>query len=100
MKILPPLSFRSIEYFAIDPMSLDPPVSTASADLAEQIDRLVDEYRERALWFLRPDYYPSTDDERLRTLDYIAQRGDLATFKRVAELRQCLLRSCSEKSSA
>lgn len=67
--------------------------------IEDAVNALVDEYRDRALWFLRENFYPETDEERLRTLDYIARRADMATFRRVAELRQCLLRSSSEKSA-
>jgi hypothetical protein len=37
----------------------------------EGIDRLVamvDDYRDRCLWFLRGDFYPRTLEERLRVL--------------------------------
>ena len=36
--------------------------------LAEAVRRLVDEYRDRCLWFLRRDYRPEGDEETLRTL--------------------------------
>lgn len=70
-----------------------------ASDIAQAIDRLVDEFRARALWFLREDYYPQTLEERLRVLRYIEERSDVPTFKRVAELRKCLLQSSSEKSA-
>ena len=54
----------------------------------QAVDRLVDEYRVRCLWFLRPDFYPSTLAERLRVLSYIEQHGDLKAFRRAASLRQ------------
>ncbi len=63
------------------------------------IDHLVDQCRDRALWFLRPDFYPATDADRLRTLDYIAEKGDLATFQKTSELRRWLLQTSSEKSA-
>jgi len=34
--------------------------------LNEAIDRLVDEYRTRCLWFLREDFYPKSREERIR----------------------------------
>ncbi len=37
----------------------------------EEIDQLVDEYRDRCLWFLRRDFYPTTLEGRLRVLGYI-----------------------------
>ena len=68
-------------------------------DAGELIDRMVDEYRDQALWFLRPDYYPQTDAERLQVLDYIEQRSDLPTFRRVAAARECLLRTSNARSA-
>ena len=51
---------------------------------------LIDEYRARCLWFLKPDYYPSTDGEALRVLDAIERHGDRAAFQRSSEIRQWL----------
>jgi hypothetical protein len=65
------------------------------------IDRLVDEYRDRCLWFLRPDFYPRTFEERLRVLASIQRRyGDRAAFQRAGEARQGLLQHSSERSAA
>lgn len=58
--------------------------------VSKAIDRLVDEYRVRCLWFLRPDYYPSSVDERLRVLSYIERNGDREAFRRAGILRQWL----------
>jgi hypothetical protein len=69
-------------------------------DLAEAVNRLADEYRPRCLWFLREDYYPATDDERLRVLSCIERHGDVNAFRRAAELRQWLLRTSSARSAA
>jgi hypothetical protein len=63
------------------------------------IDRLVDEYRVRCLWFLRADYYPSTHEERLRVLGYIEGHGDLEAFRRAGELRRWLSRTSSARSA-
>lgn len=68
-------------------------------EIAEVIDRFVDEHRVRALWFLREDFYPRNTEERLRVLRYIEERSDVPTFKRVARLRKCLLQNSSEKSA-
>ncbi len=57
---------------------------------AETVNRLVDAYRVRCLWFLRPDYYPESAAERDRVLTWIAQHGDHEAFRRVAELRTWL----------
>jgi hypothetical protein len=64
------------------------------------IDRLVDEYRDQCLWFLRPDFYPRTFEERLRVLASIQRHGDRAAFQRAGEARQWLLQHSSERSAA
>ena len=65
-----------------------------------EINALVDEYRAQCLWFLRPDYYPATRDERLRILASIQRHGDRAAHIRAAALRKCLLHSFSGESAA
>jgi hypothetical protein len=64
-----------------------------------QVRALVDEYRTRCLWFLRPDYYPSTPGDCLRVLGYIERRGDLEAFRRAATLRRWLSPPFSEASA-
>ena len=71
-----------------------------SHDIAETVDRLVDEYRHRCLWFLRGDYYPTTDEERLRILAYIERHGDRSAYVRAAEVRRWLSRASSAASAA
>jgi hypothetical protein len=51
-------------------------------DLRRQINQLVDEYRDRCLWFLRADYYPTDLPDVPRTLDYIRRYGDREAFRR------------------
>ncbi|MCC6766514.1 MAG: hypothetical protein IT293_17775 [Deltaproteobacteria bacterium] len=51
------------------------------------VRRLVDDYRDRCLWSLRADYYPATETETLRVLDYIERHGDRAAFMRAGEIR-------------
>ena len=70
-----------------------------STDAAGAVDRLVDEYRHRCLWFLREDYYPTTDDQRLRVLGCIERYGDLAGYRRAAEVRRWLSRISSAPSA-
>ena len=67
---------------------------------AEEIDRLVDEYRDRCLWFLRRDFYPKTLEERLRVLGYIERHGDRSGFQRAAQARQWLLQNSRKESAA
>jgi hypothetical protein len=68
--------------------------------VTEAVNSLVDEYRHRCLWFLRDDYYPTTDDERHRVLEYIQRYGDRGAYLRAAEIRQWLSRTSSVRSAA
>lgn len=68
--------------------------------IADAVRRLVDEYRDRCLWFLRANYYPEGRDEILRTLDYVERYGDRDGYRRAAEIRQWLSRSSNEPSAA
>jgi hypothetical protein len=54
------------------------------------IDRLIDEYRDRCLWFLRQDYYPSTPEQQEQVLTFIERYGDAAGWRRARELRSWL----------
>lgn len=65
-------------------------------DIAAEVDRLVDEQRISCLWFLRPDYHPATDEERIRVLEQIERHGDRDAYRRAATLRRWL----SQPSSA
>jgi hypothetical protein len=67
--------------------------------VVETLNRLVDTYRARSLWFLRPDYYPETPVERLRALDLIERHGDREAFKEAAALRRWLLQNSSSASA-
>ena len=60
---------------------------------------LVDDYRGRCLWFLRPDYYPEGVREVLRVLDAIERHGDLTSFRRAAEVREWLSPTSSATSA-
>ena len=66
----------------------------------QAVDALVDEYRQRCLWFLREDFYPSTLEERLRVLDYIQRHGDREAFRKAAEVRQWFSPSSKDTSAA
>jgi hypothetical protein len=74
-------------------------MSGAVGTIPESVNRLVDEYRHRCLWFLRSDYYPETDTQRLRVLDYIERHGDREAFRRAAEIRRWLSRISSAPSA-
>ena len=60
---------------------------------------LVDTNRARCLWFLRPDYYPTSDTGRRRVLEYIERYGDRDTAAQAASLRQWLSQHSSEDSA-
>jgi hypothetical protein len=69
-------------------------------DVTARIDRLIDEYRIRCLWFIRLDYLPTTDAERSKLLEYIERHGDREGFRRARELRRWLSHHSSEPSAA
>jgi hypothetical protein len=69
-------------------------------DVTARINRLIDEYRIRCLWFMRLDYFPTTDAERIRLLEYIERHGDREGFQRARELRRWLSQHSSEPSAA
>jgi hypothetical protein len=71
----------------------------SSPDVAQAVNRLVDEYRTRCLWFMKLDYSPGSDTERLRVLSYLERQGDRAAFQRAAEIRRWLSRPSSAKSA-
>ena len=62
----------------------------------DAIRDLIDDYRDRCLWFLRNDYYPVSPEEAEQVLRYIEQYGDLEAFQRAARIRPWL----SPRSSA
>jgi hypothetical protein len=58
--------------------------------IEQRIKRLVEDYRAQCLWFLRPDYMPTTTDEILNVLSLIQRYGDRAGYLRAAEIRSWL----------
>ena len=77
-------------------------MSTSRPDdvaLAAEVDRLVDEQRIACLWFLRPDFRPTTTVERIRVLEQIERHGDLDSFRRAATLRRWLSQTSSDASA-
>ena len=71
-----------------------------SRRIADALRGLIDEYRDRCLWFLRASYYPTEREEILRTLRYVERYGDREGYRKAAEIRQWLSRSSSESSAA
>jgi len=84
----------------VDAATVMADMNAGEPNAPEVVNRLVDEYRRRCLWFLRPDYYPETDAQRLQALEYIERHGDREAFRRAAEVRRWLLRTSSERSAA
>ena len=74
--------------------------SGGPAAAVDAVNRLADEYRQRCLWFLRPDYYPTTDAARRQVLGYIERYGDAQGYRRAAEIRRWLSRTSSARSAA
>lgn len=60
------------------------------SDGMDEISAMIEEYRDRCLWFLAPGYTPSTPGEVLWTLDLIERYGDRAAFQRAERLKQRL----------
>ena len=75
-------------------------IPASHEDVVRAIDALVDECRTVALWFLKPNYHPRTDDERRRVLHEIQKHADLECYKRAARLQQWLSRHSSAASAS
>ena len=56
-------------------------------NIAEEVAKLVDEYRDRCLWFLRLDYMPKTPEEMRQVLDLIERYGDRSGYQRAEEIK-------------
>lgn len=78
---------------------MESPKEKVRAEAIDEIDRLIEANRLRCLWFLRPDYHPSTDHERLRALAYIERYGDRDAYRRATELTRWLSRHSSGPSA-
>ena len=55
-----------------------------------EINELVEEYRDRCLWFLKPGFFPTTPEEALRTLALIERYGDRAAYQRAERIKKWL----------
>ena len=62
--------------------------------------RLVSACRDRCLWFLREDYFPTDPGEMLRVLDQIERHGDREAFVAARKLSRWLSRHSSGTSAA
>ena len=59
-------------------------------DIEQKMADLIEEYRDRCLWFLRPDYVPVTPEECRRVLDLIERYGDRDAYRRAEEIKAWL----------
>ena len=75
-------------------------MQTMTEDMQRQVNDLVETYRDRCLWFLRRDYYPTDVESALRALGHIQRHGDLKAFQRAGELIQWLSPHSSSPSAA
>jgi hypothetical protein len=73
-------------------------MTQTAEQIVEEMRRLVDEYRSRCLWFIRPDYYPRTPRDILRILDYICRYGDTRAYKKALEIKKWHLQNIKEPS--
>ena len=60
-------------------------------EISEKLAVLIEEYRDRCLWFLRPDYFPVNPSDRRRVLDWIERYGDRSGYERAEEITTWLL---------
>jgi hypothetical protein len=67
-------------------------------DVYGTVLELVEDYRDRCLWFLRQDYVPRTPDEILRVLEMIERYGDRAAYRRAQEIREWLSQPSRQES--
>ena len=59
-------------------------------DIQDNVVELMEKYRVQCLWFLRPDYVPTTPAEMLSVLDLIERYGDRESYMRAEELKSWL----------
>lgn len=69
-------------------------------DIEREVDAFIESQRTLCLWFLRADFRPTTDEERLEALAAIARHGDRAAFARASELKRWLSPHSSSTSAA
>lgn len=78
----------------------EPITDSTPRDLEREVDALVDECRVECLWYLRPDYYPRSDLERLQVLDAIQERSSRDVFRRAGTLKAWLSHHSSAASAS
>lgn len=63
---------------------------TTVTDWREELVSLVEEYRDRCLWFARTDFMPQTPEQILRTIDQIERYGDRAAYEHAEAIKRWL----------
>ncbi len=66
--------------------------------VAENVKKLVEDYRAQCLWFMRPDYMPTSTDQILNALSLIERYGDRAGYQRAEEIKSWLLHHSKPQS--
>lgn len=59
-------------------------------DLKREIWEFLDAHRARALWWVRPDYYPQTSEEARADLEAVSRRCSRADWVKARQLAQRL----------
>ena len=67
-------------------------------DPMTEVAKLVEEYRDRCLWFLRDRFVPTTPGEALRILNLIERYGDRDGYQRAERLKTWLRQTSSARS--
>ena len=57
----------------------------------QELAALIEQYRDRCLWFLRADYAPNRPEEMLYVLELIERYGDREAYRRAEEIKAWLL---------
>lgn len=68
------------------------------ADYFKEVNKLVEKYRDRCLWFLSQGYTPDTPEEAMQTLELIQRYGDRDAFKDAERLKKWLQHSFKQDS--
>jgi hypothetical protein len=67
----------------------------ADERLVYSLRQLVETYRERCLWSLKPDFMPASRADAIMALEYIERYGDRAGFIQARHLKTWLLQITS-----
>jgi hypothetical protein len=71
----------------------------SSLATSRKINEFIDSYRIQCLWYLSKDYYPETNDDRIRLLKQIESHGDRKAFQQAKEFEKWLSQNSKEQSA-